>query len=60
MEKDRLESQQKLSELRNCADQQRQEAADLNAKSVQLEQLKLQLRTYVFLFIEYFIFSTNI
>lgn len=48
LERERLESEQRLTELRNCADQQRQDAADLNVKTVQLEQLKLQLKTYVF------------
>lgn len=47
LERDRLETEQKLSELRGCADQQRQDAADLNAKSAQVEQLKLQLKKYI-------------
>ncbi|XP_072397249.1 coiled-coil domain-containing protein 186-like [Diabrotica undecimpunctata] len=44
LEKDRSESEIKLSELRGCADQQRQDVVDLQTKSVQLEQLKLQLK----------------
>ncbi|CAH1117197.1 unnamed protein product [Phaedon cochleariae] len=44
LEKDRSESEQKLSELRGCADQQRQDSADLQSKTAQLEQLKLQLK----------------
>lgn len=44
LERERLETEQKLSELRGCADQQRQDVADLQAKTVQLEQLKLQLK----------------
>lgn len=46
LEKDRLESEQKLCELRGYADQQRHDAADLNSKNAQLEQLKLQLQKY--------------
>lgn len=46
LEKDRLDSDQKLCELRGYADQQRQDAADLNSKTAQLEQLKLQLKKY--------------
>lgn len=49
LERERLESEHKLSELRGYADQQRQDVADLQAKTVQLEQLKLQLKQYVFL-----------
>lgn len=44
LERDRLESEQKLSDLRSCADQRRQDIADLQAKTVHLEQLKLQLK----------------
>ncbi|XP_056641039.1 coiled-coil domain-containing protein 186-like [Diorhabda sublineata] len=44
LEKDRSENELKLSELRGCADQQRQDVVDLQTKSVQLEQLKLQLK----------------
>ena len=43
LERERLETQQKLSELRGCTDQQRQDAADLLSKTAQLEQVKLQL-----------------
>ncbi|KAL3289434.1 hypothetical protein HHI36_022859 [Cryptolaemus montrouzieri] len=43
LERERLESRQKLSELRGCADQQLQDAADLQMKTAQLEQHKLQL-----------------
>lgn len=46
LEHERVESEQKLSELRGCADLQRQESANLAAKTVQLEQLKLQLKKY--------------
>lgn len=46
LEHERVESEQKLSELRGCADLQRQDSANLAAKSVQLEQLKLQLKKY--------------
>lgn len=42
LERERLENEHKLSELRSCADQQRQDVADLQAKTVQLEQWKLQ------------------
>lgn len=48
LERERLETEQKLSELRGCADQQRQDVADLQAKTVQLEQLKLQLKQLVY------------
>ncbi|CAH1186630.1 unnamed protein product [Phyllotreta striolata] len=44
LEKDRSENELKLSELRGCADQQRQDVVNLQTKSVQLEQLKLQLK----------------
>lgn len=44
LERERLEIEQKLSELRGYADQQRQDAADLFSKSAQLEQIKLQLK----------------
>ncbi|CAH0552755.1 unnamed protein product [Brassicogethes aeneus] len=44
LERDRLETEQKLSDLRGCADQQRQDVADLQVKSSQLEQFKLQLK----------------
>ncbi|XP_060525764.1 coiled-coil domain-containing protein 186 isoform X2 [Cylas formicarius] len=44
LERERLDVEQKLSELRCCSDQQRQDAADLQTKSVQLEQLRLQLK----------------
>ncbi|KAF2896326.1 hypothetical protein ILUMI_09833 [Ignelater luminosus] len=44
LERERLETGQRLSELRGCADQQRQDAADLIAKTAQLEQLKLQIQ----------------
>lgn len=44
LERDRLESEQKLSDLRGCADQRRQDIVDLQAKTVHLEQLKLQLK----------------
>lgn len=44
LERERLESQQKLSELRGCADQQLQDVADLQMKTSQLEQFKLQLK----------------
>ncbi|CAH1098588.1 unnamed protein product [Psylliodes chrysocephalus] len=44
LEKDRSENESKLSELRGCADQQRQDVVHLQAKSVQLEQLKSQLK----------------
>nr|XP_023026850.1 coiled-coil domain-containing protein 186-like [Leptinotarsa decemlineata] len=44
LERERSETEQKLSELRGCADQQRQNFADLQTKTVQLEQLKLQLK----------------
>lgn len=44
LERDRLESEQRLSELRGCADLQRQDSANLSAKTAQLEQLKLQLK----------------
>lgn len=40
----RLENGQKLSELRGCQDQQRQDAANLQTRNVQIEQLKLQLK----------------
>ncbi|XP_044764847.1 coiled-coil domain-containing protein 186-like [Coccinella septempunctata] len=43
LELERLDSRQKLSELRGCADQQLQYAADLQMKTAQLEQYKLQL-----------------
>lgn len=42
LELERLESRQKLSELRGCADQQLQYSADLQMKTAQLEQYKLQ------------------
>ncbi|CAG9772571.1 unnamed protein product [Ceutorhynchus assimilis] len=44
LEQERLENGQKLSELRGCQDQQRQDAANLQTRNVQLEQLKLQLK----------------
>jgi chromosome segregation ATPase len=44
LERDRLESEQKLSDFRACADQQRQDCADLQAKTTLLDQLKLQLK----------------
>lgn len=44
LERERLENGHKLSELRGYADQQRQDVADLQTKTVQLEQLKLQLK----------------
>lgn len=44
LERERLESEQKLSELRGYADQQRQDAADLFSKTAQLEQTTLQLK----------------
>lgn len=44
LEHERVESEQKLSELRGFADLQRQDSANLAAKSAQLEQLKLQLK----------------
>ncbi|XP_074041943.1 coiled-coil domain-containing protein 186 isoform X2 [Leptinotarsa decemlineata] len=44
LERERSETEQKLSELRGCADQQRQNFADLQTKTVQLEQLKLQMK----------------
>lgn len=46
LEKDRLENELKLRELRGCADQQRQDVVNLNSKTVQLEQLKLQLNRF--------------
>lgn len=48
LEHERVESEQKLSELRTCADLQRQDSANLAAITAQLEQLKLQLKKYVF------------
>lgn len=47
LEHERVESEQKISELRGCADLQRQDAANLAAKTAQLEQLKLQLKKCV-------------
>lgn len=47
LERERLENEHKLSELRGFADQQRQDVADLQAKTVQLEQLRLQLKQLV-------------
>ncbi|XP_030764850.1 coiled-coil domain-containing protein 186 [Sitophilus oryzae] len=44
LERERLENEQKLSELRGYQDQQRQDAANLQTKTVQFEQLKLQLK----------------
>ncbi|XP_066142137.1 coiled-coil domain-containing protein 186-like isoform X1 [Euwallacea fornicatus] len=44
LERERLENEQKLSDLRGCEDQQRQDAANLQIKNVQVEQLKLQLK----------------
>lgn len=44
LERDRLETEQKVSELRGYADQQRQDAADLFSKTAQLEQIRLQLK----------------
>ncbi|GJQ74839.1 hypothetical protein Trydic_g21675 [Trypoxylus dichotomus] len=44
LERERLEIEQKLSELRGYADQQRHDAADLFSKTAQLEQIKLQLK----------------
>ncbi|RZC38278.1 C10orf118 -like, partial [Asbolus verrucosus] len=44
LERDRLENEQKLSDFRACADQQRQDCADLQAKTTLLDQLKLQLK----------------
>lgn len=44
LERERLESEQKLSDLRACADQQRQDAASLATLFVQLEQIKSQLK----------------
>lgn len=43
-ERERLETQQRLSELRSCADQQRQDSADLASKNAQIEQLRLQIQ----------------
>lgn len=43
-ERDRLETQQRLSEMRSCADQQRQDSADLASKNAQIEQLRLQIQ----------------
>lgn len=48
MERERLENEQKLSELRICADQHRQDEASLNTLTSTVEQLKLQLLQYVF------------
>lgn len=47
LERERLDTEQKLRDLRGCADQQRQDAANLQAQNVELEQLKLQLKQYV-------------
>ncbi|KAF7281692.1 coiled-coil domain-containing protein 186-like [Rhynchophorus ferrugineus] len=44
LERERLENEQKLSELRGYQDQQRQDSANLQTRTVQLEQLKLQLK----------------
>ncbi|XP_022910975.2 coiled-coil domain-containing protein 186 isoform X1 [Onthophagus taurus] len=44
LERDRLEMEQKLSELRCYADQQREDAADLCSKNAELAQIKLQLK----------------
>lgn len=44
LERDRLENEQKLSELKASADQQRQDCADLQAKTALLDQFKLQLK----------------
>lgn len=44
LERERVEVEQKLRELRGYADQQKQDSADLCAKSAQLEQLKLQIQ----------------
>nr|CAH7716678.1 unnamed protein product [Callosobruchus chinensis] len=44
LERERLEMEQKLSELRGYTDRQKQDVIDLQAKSVHLEQLKLQLK----------------
>ncbi|KAH0999368.1 hypothetical protein HUJ04_006644 [Dendroctonus ponderosae] len=44
LERERLENEQKLSELRGYQDLQRQDAANLQTKNVQFEQVKLQLK----------------
>ncbi|CAH2005346.1 unnamed protein product [Acanthoscelides obtectus] len=44
LERERLEIEQKLSELRGYTDRQKQDVIDLQAKSVHLGQLKLQLK----------------
>lgn len=43
LERGRLENEQKLSELRGCADKHRQDEANLNSLSASVDQLKLQL-----------------
>lgn len=44
LERDRLETAQKLSELKGCADKLKQEEATLNSLTANIEQLKLQLQ----------------